>query len=268
MGFRMDGPGRRLGYPGSAALGPLYTRSRRPGDSQEATYERLYSHVLHRCEWYEDFLWDEAQVAAGLGQLYDLSPAGAPTLAVQSGVADGILDLKPAATSEGEILAYYWNDQLLIPSNKRWQFTALVNVVTAPASSAERIVIGVGSQQNNNLGAMTRNAWFRMEGSGAVKVETDDNTTDNDLGALRTAFTPTVGTYYLYRIDCWDAKNVSFQIAKSNGLGWREVQQLSAPAFVTSPGNLQPFVCIEKDSGTGVPEVKIDYLHLSWDRTG
>lgn len=179
----------------------------------------------------------------------DTSSTGTPTYLCASG---GGMVLTLAATSEAEVVTMYTNDVLAIPLaklDKMW-FVAKVSGI----DSVTTLVMGAASAQNDTADSVSVNAWFRMEGSAStslVVAETDDGTTDNDDKATSVSLS---STYKKFLIDF--SQGLSDVRFYADGARVAQATTFSMSAASGSQ-NLQPFVQIQKASGTGVPAVTI-----------
>lgn len=186
----------------------------------------------------------------------DTSASGTPTyLAVNE--RGGGMKLTLAATSEAEIVTMYQNDVLFLdPRDLHWiEWTLKVAGIDAVTT----LVFGLASAQNDTADSVAANAWFRLEGSAsltAILAESDDGTTDNDDKATGKSF----GSDYLnFRIDfsSFGIGDLRFFID-----GQRVADGVLFPLTAYAGSFLQPFVQLQKASGTGVPSVTIaEYAH-------
>ena len=239
--------------------GPLFTYSKRTGDGGEVIDEVFNQHPIHRPDWFDDFIGD---VLADQWLIHDTSSAGAPTTAVKTATRNGIMELTLAADSEAEIVAIDWGNFQAIPATRAPLFQCRLNVAVLPIT-AERMVWGLQSARNSTLNSVATNLWFRLEASGALLMESDDGTTDNDDQA--TGVTLVAGTYYVFTIDARDKNAVTYWIADADGFNHRKLGTLAAAALAVTDLT-QPVFAVQKDSGTGVPSMYIDYVRTSWDR--
>ena len=253
-------PNRREGSTasGTAFQGPLYGFGNRQGSATAVAFGEIAGSDPRRVYWEDDFVGD---LIRDEWNLYDLSPAGSPTAGMVANGVDGLYEITLASTSEAETVALNWGDVLNIPANKRPYFEAILTVVTLPIAD-ERIVFGLGSARDNVLDNTTTNAWFRLEASGVLKAEIDDTVTDTDDAS--TGVTLVAGTKYRFAIDCRQSGLIAFIISDVDGNSPRVVY--SKVAALTSAG-VQPTFIVQKDSGTGVPSIKIDKAHVNWSRT-
>lgn len=181
----------------------------------------------------------------------DTSSSGTPTYLciTEDG---GAAKLTLAATSEAEIVTLYTND--VLPLDLAQLQTVDIIAKVAGIDSVTTLTMGLGTAQNDTDDSVTVNAWFRMEGSAStsnIVVETDDNTTDNNDVATGQSLS---STYKKLTIDFTNGlADVRFYIdgdRVANGTTFN----MSA---VTSGQNVQPFVQLQKASGTGTPSVTI-----------
>ena len=178
--------------------------------------------------------------------------AGSCLIAPVANTANGEIVAVTSATNEANVAGFDFGDQLIVPANKGWIFEAMIKPVTL-AASVERIFVGMATAYNSTLSSMTERAAFRLSGSLALKAETDDNTTDSGLTDCGT--TLVTATYYYLRIDASNYKQIEFWV------GNKRVKILAAAAFASSM-LLQPMILVQKDSGTGVPQVTVDMMRL------
>lgn len=178
----------------------------------------------------------------------DTSSSGTPTYLVGT---DGAT-LTLASTSEAEIVTLYHNDVKTIPIEDIISIEWAVKV--ASIDSATTLVMGVATSQNDTADTVQEAAWFRIEGSvstSALVAETDDNTTNNDDKATGSTLGSTVKRL---KIDFRNGlDDVRFYVDGSRRASATTFNMEAATAGLT----LQPFVQLQKASGTGVPSVSI-----------
>jgi hypothetical protein len=190
----------------------------------------------------------------------DTSAAGAPTYLciTEDG---GAAKLTLAATSEAEILTLYQSDVLALDLARLQRVWFIAKV--AAIDSVTGLVFGVADAQNDTLDSVAINAWFKIDGTvstSAVVIETDDGVTDNDdntTGGITLA-----ATYKTFEID--------FTGGVSNVRFYADKQPVGSETFslagITAGQNVQPFVQLQKASGTGVPSITISQIgwEYSW----
>lgn len=181
----------------------------------------------------------------------DTSSSGTPTYlcATEDG---GAAVLTLASTSEAEIVTLYNNDVLPLDLANLQQVEIIAKV--SGIDSVTTLCMGVANAQNDTADSVGVNAWFRMEGSAstsAVVCETDDGTSDLDDKATGTTL---AAVYKQFVIDFTNGlSDIRFFID-----GERVAASTTFTlANITAGQNVQPFVQLQKASGTGVPSISI-----------
>ena len=185
----------------------------------------------------------------------DTSSAGTPTYLVATADGGG-MKLTLASTSEAEVVTMYHNDVLCFDL-ARIQFCEIIALVGG-IDAVTTLTMGLGSAQSDTDDSVATNAWFRIEGSAstsALVVETDDAVTDNNDVATGATLSSTLKTL---RIDFTNGlADVRFYVDGSR-VAAETTFDMSG---LTAGLNVQPFVQLQKASGTGVPSVTIkDFL--------
>lgn len=265
-------PGRRKGYVGTSHADPIYTAGRREGQMRGLDCEVMGLGRYFWCEFWEDFLrWDEDPTGVDIGNLYDHSPTGAPTMgSVEDGV-DGQLQIKMTANSQAELIGYDWKDDLRITATGRVLFECIFSPVTLPTTNQE-MVIGLcnslaPAELSQNLNDVTRRIWFKFNANGVMTMECADGTTTQNLQVPQyDTITVLVGSWYLARIDMSDTGQISYQFGSAgNPEALRERGTLAGSAFAATD-KLQPVVYLKKSAGVTQPEVLVDALYAKWQR--
>lgn len=178
----------------------------------------------------------------------DTSSSGTPTYTIQTG---GGAKLLCDNTSEAQVVSLYQNDTLGFQLVDIQRVSWLAKV--AGIDSVTTLVMGLATTQNDTPDSATNNCWFRMQGSAStslVVVETDDGTTDNDDKATGVSL---ASTWKKFEIDFSNGiSDVRFFI---DGAAVGRGTTMSMAAITTE--SVQPFVQVQKASGTGVPAVTI-----------
>ena len=178
----------------------------------------------------------------------DTSASGTPTYTVG---ADGAV-LTLAATNEAEVVTLYHNDVKTIPLEDIVSIEWAAKV--ANIDSTTTLVMGLASSQNDTADTVQEAAWFRIEGSVSTSnlvAETDDNTTNNDDKATGATLSTTTKRLKLDFRNGLD--DVRFYVDGSRRASATTFDMEAATAGLT----LQPFVQLQKASGTGTPSVTI-----------
>lgn len=189
----------------------------------------------------------------------DTSSAGTPTY-LNITEDGGAAKLTLVNTSEAEIVTLYQNDVLIYDVRQLKSIWWIAKVASIDAVTT--LTMGVASAQNDTDDSVATNAWFRMEGSVSTSnlvVETDDGTTDKDDIATGTTLS---STYKKLLIDF------------TNGLGdvrfFVDGARVAAGTLfdmsaLTAGLNVQPWVQIQKASGTGVPAVTLAQFGVCYE---
>ena len=111
----------------------------------------------------------------GIWTKADTSAAGSPT--VQAG-NDGMA-LTLTSTNEAQNLCFYMGDVLPFDIDDLIAVEFLAKVSASLASTVSA-AFGLASARNDTLDSVAEHAWFRLQGSNALLVESDDGTNDND----------------------------------------------------------------------------------------
>lgn len=183
--------------------------------------------------------------AVRVGGSSTLAPTVAPVLSSAGGEA--ILTL--AATNEAQSARLDWGDQVCLnPANLPY-FACRLKL--SAVAAVNRMVWGLASAYNATLDSIVSNVWFKLDGNSlALVVEGDDGTTDTDDQSA--ALSLVADTYYNFEIDFRGGLSaVRFLV---NGVS---VGTVSVPLLTVST-LLQPFILVQKDSGTASLSVTVD----------
>lgn len=210
----------------------------------------------YACHVHEDFLQNAGGTLPAPWATADTSASGSPTLDYVDNADNGAYRLKLAATDESEIITLYWGDDVFIEPTKQPYFEARVTYTNASPAAEEALVIGLADAQNDTLDSVAKSAWFLLTGANNnILYESDDATTnddDNDSGVDWVS-----GTAFVLGIDFSNLAAVAFYV-DGTLVGTTDMSALT--------GNLQPFVQLQKSSGTTVPQIDIDYIDVDWMR--
>ncbi len=187
----------------------------------------------------------------------DTSAAGTPTLDYVANTVNGMYRLLHDSQSEAQKLTLYWADSLHIDITKQPIFEARlkINFAGATFSADQRIVIGLATARNATLDSIATNAWFRIEGANLdILWETDDTVTDDDDNDSGIDIVD--NTYTVFKIDASDLTQVKFYV---DGV-------LAGTGAMSSTATVQPYIEIQRDAGTELESVDIDYVSVVWNR--
>jgi len=189
----------------------------------------------------------------------DTSAAGSPTTDYVNDAIGGEYTLTTDAQSEAQNLGINGGDNLAfeVIDGLKFECRMKVNAAAIPWSADQRFVCGIGSVRDATLDDMTTNAWFRMEGASAnILWETDDGTTDDDDND--TGIDLVDNTYLILNIWIESASLVRFYV---DGV------LVGTGDLTDADGNaIQVFVEMQRDAGTEVEALVVDYIHVAYPR--
>lgn len=186
----------------------------------------------------------------------DTSSSGTPTY-VKGGIGgEAVLTL--ASTSEVENVCLHHGDDLNFDIDNLLSVEMRVKTVAA-LDSATTIVVGMGSARADDPDAVAANAFFKLAGSNAIVVETDDGTNDNDDVATGQSL---VATYRKLVI--------SFAAGTSDVRFFIDGARVAASTTFDMSGytaGLQPIFQIQKTADTNTDSLSIDYIKVTSRRS-
>lgn len=193
----------------------------------------------------------------------DTSSAGTPTYV---GSTDG-LKLTLAATDESEIVTLYWGNVLGLDIDDLERI--IFRDVKVSSSFVDDLVIGLAGTQGDTLDSIAQNCWFKLTGSNTLVVESDDGTTDVDDKATGITLSTTALTLEIdFTTEIYSAskatskgKQATFWVTDPNGVR-RRVADSFAFNMAAYTSGLQPFVQLQKASGTTTPNVSIREIEI------
>ena len=205
-----------------------------------------------------------------LGQAVDAThnwtivDVGNATPALLEDGASGILNLPLTNTDEKQDAGYYQNDKRNWVLNQGLVAEFRISPKVLPTGQAE-LYFGLcgdyveGPIAEADAGPL-EHIFFCMDGSGAIKIFTDD--TANDNNAVATGVTLVAEAWAVCRIDCSVITDVKFYI---NGVrvGTATTFDMSTVAALA----LQLHVMAHKETGTGVGTLYVDYVRAWQNRS-
>jgi len=177
--------------------------------------------------------------------------------------AGGVYSLATASNSEEEAAQLTFGNQLVIDPTKGPIFEARVrvNIPGATISADERWVVGLCSDHANSedaLDSITSNVWFRGEGANLnILIEGDDGTNDDDDNDSGVDYVD--NTWMLLKIDMTDLDAVEFFI-DGVSVGTIDLGALTGSTL------LQPIFCYQRDAGTEINLLQIDWFKVTQSR--
>lgn len=206
-------------------------------------------------EFVEDFLGPQTLTASPTNSdkwdIADTSAAGTPTYTV--GGINGEATLAFDAQSEVQNVCLFQSDVLNYDIDKLQRIEMAVKTVAA-LDTATSLAFGLCSARNDTIDSLAAHASFRLIGSNAVVVETDDAVTDKDDIATGVSL---VAAYKRFVIDfTGGTDDVRFYID-----GTRVAASTTFDMSGYTAG-LQPYVQLQKTADTNTDSVVIDYIKI------
>ena len=204
----------------------------------------------------------------------DTATAGCP--AIKADYDNGALELLLDNGSEVGDCDVNFGDELSIDSDTEPFCIFRLQAQTAPVA-ADTLAWGFYAAQNDLVSGFNTFAAFSVAGADLnLDAQSDDATTD--VNATDTTIDIVAGTFYEYMIsmnsmhgrtstdtDGCSATDVCFFYRTTTGGEW--TQLLTSTTFsVGADLAMQPFVHIEKTSGTSTPDLLVDYIRCAWQR--
>lgn len=219
----------------------------------DATHERVLP--LAPVLFYDDFLGNAINTAA-----WGTRDAGAATEAVVADGANGWVGLTLDATNEVQVAGIDWADQRTLVLNQTLIFETRFRLSVLPTGSVVAC-IGLCGDYNAAVNTVAESIWFRLDGGGAVTVETDD--TVHETSQVATGITLTAGASITARIDCSDIADVKFFINGDRVAGATVFDMSQVPALA-----LQPVARIGKESAAvSVGTLQVDMVRAWMNRS-
>lgn len=208
--------------------------------------------------FYDDFL-----AALQTTNLWTAKDTGAATEALLADGDNGVLALLLTNANEKQEAGVYWNDERPFKLDHGPNIEIRAALHTLPTDQAE-IYFGLAGDYVEGPIAEAdagpaEHLFFCADGSGAIKIFTDDTATDNN--AVATGVTLVADEYAVFRIDCTDPTNILFYIN-----GTRVASGTTFSANATPTLALQPFLICHKEAGAGVGGLYVDYVRVWSDR--
>jgi len=166
----------------------------------------------------------------------------------------GALSIALDSDNNAERGVIYFGDNECFSIYSGCVFEARVKFSVAQTGVAT-CVIGLAGADNADADTIDVGAWFRVHEAAATALlwETDDNVTNDDDNA---AATIGATSWYVLRIVAFDEDAVQFWV---NGalVGTGAMSGLDA-----TTGKVQPYIAIQKGTGTGVGTLLVDYVRV------
>ena len=180
-------------------------------------------------------------------------------LAADPGLVDdatnGVAEITLSNDNDAEQGVIYQNDNLQFQLDNKLHFQCRISPHVLPTLTGE-MVMGVASATSAvDFDTIATSAWFKLDGSGAVVVETDDTTTNNDDKA--TGVTLVADEWAVLRIDATDLTSVKFYI---NGSRVASTTTFDMSKATGATGKVQPYFGVQ--NGVGGADAAVGTLYI------
>ena len=225
----------------------------------KSTYETI--RTTHPIYFYDDFTGVAGGSVFNGTSIWNVVDVDAAVAAIPTDGSGGIFRLLLAVGGTAQDAVLYHGDNKTFDVTHGLIFETKIDASTLPTGTTQ-FVAGMSSDHHLVKDTVSQFAWFKMEGSGAIVCETDDNVAidNNDVA---TGVTAVAGTANIYRIDFSTLTDVKFFID-----GVRVCTSTTFNLNALTAGTvLQPYISIDKpaDGSTGV--VDIDYVKIWSNRS-
>lgn len=197
-----------------------------------------------------------ATVASGSGiwTALDTSSAG-DTTPVIGALSGGSFKILLDATEEAQLSGLTFGDKLNFNLDTALIFETKFTITSADMTGITA-VWGLATAHNATADSITTNAWFRLQGSLAALIESDDGTTDRD--DKTTGVTLVTATSYVFRIECLGG----FANYYINGANVTTAGTGTTFPLPASNNLVQPYFALAKASGATLCVLDIDYCRV------
>ena len=228
----------------------------------KSTFETLKT--TYPLYFYDDFLGSAGGSvfdSTTIWQVEEVSVTTNVTTAIVADSSGGHFLLHLTADAEVQDAILYHNDNRTFNVDNGLIFETRVDIAVLPTLTGQAVV-GMCGDTADDKDAILENAWFKWDGSGAVVVETDDTTNDND--DISTGVTTVPGTYNIFRIDFTTLANVKFFIdgvRVATGTTF-DMSNLTGAELI-----LQPYFSLDNDADASLGDINIDYVKILSNRS-
>lgn len=219
-------------------------------------------HAQTWMEMFDDFVGDAGKV---------LNPAWSKDLQASAtgdfiSAADGVFRILTSSASEAQAGQVTSGDVLWVNLSKKpiIEFRVRMAPAGAALTADERFFIGLFPAHANSEDSLddgTGSSGFRMEGADLkIYVEADDGTNDTDDQDSTITYTKSAWT--IFTIDWSVLTAPTFQVD-----GVEQGGSAVSVAVMGANVMVQPIVCHQRDAGTEVNSIDIDYIKVTQERS-
>lgn len=236
---------RPFWYPRTATPSYLGYRVSETGETA-----RLFAPV----EFADDFL------ATTLASPWGTRDTAGATEGFVTDGALGIYQLALTSANEVQLAGLDFADHRPFVLNRNLMFEARVRFPVLPTGSVVAC-IGLCGDHNAAVNTVAESIWFRLDGSGAITVESDD--TVNETSLVATSVTVVANEWATLRIECESTSAIRFYINGSRVASGTAFNMSQVAALA-----LQPVARIGKESAAAtVGTLDVGYIRCWQSRT-
>jgi hypothetical protein len=172
----------------------------------------------------------------------------------------GVYALALDATNEIQLAGVDWGNQRTLTLNQKLFFEARVRFTVLPTGSVVAVV-GLCGDHNAAVNTVAESIWARLDGSGAITLESDDTVHEQSL--IASGVTLVANQWTVVRIEIDDTAAIRFYIdgARVASATTFRMDQVAALA-------LQPVIRIGKESAAAsVGTLQVDFITVGQSRS-
>jgi len=251
-----------------------------PGIVSNGELEAMFSSSQY-VSVFEDFLGDftipaEGSADGAQGPWVSTNTGTSQTIAPEGDYDNGALEILISNSNEVGDATLFWDDEQNIDTDTE-PFCVYRWTVQATPAAADSIFLGLATAQNDIMQSVSQFAGFSVAGADLnLDTQSDDNTTDvaaddTDVDLTALTFIETlVSMNSMHGRTATDPDGASptdvhFFYRTSTGGAWTQVNP-NVTFSIGADAAVQPYVQVEKTSGTSTPGIFVDYVRCAWQR--
>jgi hypothetical protein len=225
----------------------------------KTTFETLQN--TYPLQFYDDFNGEAGGSVFDGTSIWNVVDVNDATEAIVANSSNGLFRLFLDSTSEDEDAVLYHGDNRTFDVGNGLIFETKIDVATLPTLTAEG-VFGMSGDHNLSNDTVAESAWFKLDGSGAILCETDDDGAENN-DDIATGVTAVPGTANVFRIDFTTLADVKFFI---DGVRVASGTTFDLSVLTGATAILQPYFDLDKTGDAGRGTFDIDYVRILSNR--
>jgi len=182
-----------------------------------ATFETV--HVNAPFYFTDDFVGHAGLEVGDIAETWEILAVGTgatttPHIIAGTGAdaATGVVEIMvDDGNNEAQDSGIYWGDQTAVSVYNDTVFECRLAMHVIPEANTTA-VFGMCGHHNLDKDTVAESAWFRLQGSAALLVESDDTTGAHENDAVATGITLVEDEYHIFRIDFGNLSDVRFYV--------------------------------------------------------